>query len=111
LAAFAQFGSDLDKATQQAITRGQRMTEILKQPEFQPVPVEEQIVIIYAGTSGALDDIPLGRVSDFETKYLTFLRANHAELLKSIRTDKKWTDTIQQQCDQLVKKFKAEFLA
>jgi F-type H+/Na+-transporting ATPase subunit alpha len=111
LAAFAQFGSDLDKATQQAITRGQRMTEILKQPEFQPVPVEEQIVIIYAGTSGALDDIPLAKVSDFEKKYLTFLRANHAELLKSIRTDKKWTDAIQQQCDQLVKKFKAEFLA
>jgi F-type H+-transporting ATPase subunit alpha len=55
LAAFAQFGSDLDKATQQAITRGQRMTELLKQPEYQPMPVEEQVVILYAGSSGALD--------------------------------------------------------
>ncbi|MCB9879525.1 MAG: F0F1 ATP synthase subunit alpha [Planctomycetes bacterium] len=111
LAAFAQFGSDLDKATQQAITRGQRMTEILKQPEFEPVPVEEQIVVIYAGTSGALDDVPLGRVAEFEKKYLAHMRANHAEVLTSIRVDKKWTDDLAKRCDETVKAFKAEFLA
>ncbi len=111
LAAFAQFGSDLDKATQQALTRGQRMTEILKQPEFGPVPVEEQVVILYAGSSGALDDVPLPRVADFEKKYLAHLRANHADVLKSIRTDKKWTDALQAQCDQICAKFKKEFLA
>jgi F-type H+-transporting ATPase subunit alpha len=111
LAAFAQFGSDLDKATQQAITRGQRMTEILKQPEYQPMPVEEQVVILYAGSSGALDNVPLNRVAEFEKKYLAFLRASHANILDSIRTDKKWTDALQKQCDEIVQKFKAEFLA
>ena len=111
LAAFAQFGSDLDKATQQAITRGQRMTELLKQPEFQPVPVEEQIVSLYAGSSGALDTVPLNRVGDFEKKYLAFVRANHADVLEKIRTEKKWTDDLQKKCDEICAKFRAEFLA
>ncbi|MCU0865823.1 MAG: F0F1 ATP synthase subunit alpha [Planctomycetes bacterium] len=111
LAAFAQFGSDLDKSTQQAITRGQRMTELLKQPEFQPVPVEEQVVILYAGSSGALDSVPLNRVGDFEKKYLAFVRSNHADVLESIRTEKKWTDALQKKCDEIVVKFRTEFLA
>ncbi len=111
LAAFAQFGSDLDKATQQAITRGQRMTELLKQPEYQPVPVEEQVVILYAGSSGALDTVPLPRVGEFEKKYLAHVRANHGDVLESLRTDKKWTDALQQQLDAIVAKFRAEFLA
>ena len=111
LAAFAQFGSDLDKATQQALTRGQRMTELLKQPEFEPVPVEEQVVVLYAGSSGALDEVPLPRVPEFEKKYLAHLRANHADVLASIRKDKKWTDDLQKQCDALCAAFKKEFLA
>jgi F-type H+-transporting ATPase subunit alpha len=111
LAAFAQFGSDLDKATQQAITRGQRMTEILKQPEFGPVPVEEQVVILYAGSSGALDSLPLNRVSEFEKKYLAFVRTSHGDLLQTLRTEKKWTDAVQKRCDEICTKFKAEFLA
>jgi F-type H+-transporting ATPase subunit alpha len=111
LAAFAQFGSDLDKATQQAITRGQRMTELLKQPEFQPVPVEEQVVILYAGSSGALDTVPLNRVGEFEKKYLAFVRASHGDVLESIRTEKKWTDALQKKCDEICAKFRAEFLA
>ena len=111
LAAFAQFGSDLDKATQQAITRGQRMTELLKQPEYQPMPVEEQIVILYAGSSGALDSVPLPRVADFEKKYLAFMRANHGDVLASLRTEKKWTDALQKKCDEVCAKFRAEFLA
>ena len=111
LAAFAQFGSDLDKATQDAITRGQRMTEVLKQAEYEPLPVEEQIVIIYAGTSGGLDEVPVDRVADFEKKYLAFCRANHADVLASIRDDKKWTDELKSKCDEMVKTFKGEFLA
>jgi F0F1-type ATP synthase alpha subunit len=111
LAAFAQFGSDLDKATQQAITRGQRMTELLKQPEYAPMAVEEQIVVLYAGSSGALDSVPLNRVADFEKKYLAFLRSNHADVLASLRNEKKWTDALQKQCDEICAKFKAEFLA
>ncbi len=111
LAAFAQFGSDLDKATQQAITRGQRMTELLKQPEYQPMPVEEQVVILYAGSSGLLDTVPLNRVQDFEKKYLAFVRASHGDLLNSLRTEKKWTDAIQKKCDEIGAKFRQEFLA
>jgi F-type H+/Na+-transporting ATPase subunit alpha len=111
LAAFAQFGSDLDKSTQQAITRGQRMTELLKQPEFQPVPVEEQVVILYAGSSGALDTVPLNRVGEFEKKYLAFVRSSHGDVLESIRTEKKWTDALQKKCDEIVAKFRSEFLA
>ena len=111
LEAFAQFGSDLDKATQSAITRGQRMTELLKQPEFQPMPVEEQIVILYAGSSGLLDTVPLNRVGDFEKKYLAFMRTSHADVLTSLRTEKKWTDALQKKCDEIGQKFKGEFLA
>jgi F-type H+-transporting ATPase subunit alpha len=111
LAAFAQFGSDLDKATQQAITRGKRMTEILKQPEFEPVAVEEQIVIIYAASSGVLDEVPVDRIGEFEKQYLAHLRANHVDLLTSIRDDKKWSDELAKKCDDVVKPFKAEFLA
>ena len=87
------------------------MTEILKQAEYEPMAVEEQIVIIYAGTSGALDEIPVDRVAEFEKKYLAFARANHGDVLASIRDDKKWTDELKQKCDQMVKTFKAEFLA
>jgi len=111
LAAFAQFGSDLDKDTQQAITRGQRMIEILKQPEFEPVAVEEQIIAIYAATSGAIDDVPVNRVSEFEKGYIAFARANHADVLSGIRDGKKWTDEIKNSCDEMAKTFKAEFLA
>ena len=103
--------SDLDNGTQQALTRGQRMTEILKQPEFAPVPVEEQVVILYAGSSGALDSIPLDRVSDFEKQYLAFLRSSHADVLNALRKDKKWTDDLQKKCDELCKSFRLQFLA
>ncbi|MGE3171332.1 MAG: F0F1 ATP synthase subunit alpha [Planctomycetota bacterium] len=111
LAAFAQFGSDLDKATQQAITRGQRMTEILKQPQYEPVAVEEQVAILYAGSSGALDAVPLNRVQEFEKSYLAHLRANQPALLAKLRTDKKWSPEIQKQFDDACAAFRAEFLA
>jgi F-type H+-transporting ATPase subunit alpha len=111
LAAFAQFGSDLDKATQQALTRGQRMTELLKQPQYQPVPVEEQVAILYAGSSGALDSVPLPRVSEFERKYMAFLRSSHGDLLESLRKDKKWSDELAKKFDAACESFKKEFLA
>src|SRR5262249_44208237 len=111
LAAFAQFGSDLDKATKQALTRGQRMTELLKQPQYQPVPVEEQVAILYAGSSGALDEVPLPRVGAFEKSYLEHLRANHPALLETIRKDKKWSDELAKKFDAAVTAFKQEFLA
>src|SRR5262245_547813 len=109
-AAFAQFGSDLDKATQQALTRGQRMTELLRQPQYEPVPGEEQVAILYAGSSGALDEVPLPRVGEFERSYLAHLRANHAALLQTLRKDKKWSDELAKQFDAIVTAFKNEFL-
>ncbi len=111
MAAFAQFGSDLDEATQKAITRGQRMTEILKQAQNAPVPVEEQIAIIYAGTSGALDEIPVDRVTEFEKAYIDHLKADYPDLLETIRAEKKWSDEIRGQFDEISAKFRAEFLA
>ena len=84
LAAFAQFGSDLDKTTQQQINRGRRLEELLKQPQYAPVAVEEQVAIIYAGTSGLLDDVEATRVGEFEKGYIEFLRASHADLLEKI---------------------------
>jgi F-type H+-transporting ATPase subunit alpha len=111
LAAFAQFGSDLDKATLQSINRGRRMVEILKQPQYAPVPVEEQVAIIYAGTSGGLDEVPVDRVQEFERSYLAHLRANHGKLLESIRVDRKWTDELAKKLDEIVTAFRKEFLA
>ncbi|MGA1523923.1 MAG: F0F1 ATP synthase subunit alpha, partial [Planctomycetota bacterium] len=111
LAAFAQFGSDLDKATQQAINRGRRLEELLKQPQYEPVSVEEQVAVIYAGTSGGLDDVPADRVGDFEKAYCEHLRSNHADLLEKIRVDKKWNDEIAKSFEQICAKFCAEFLA
>jgi F-type H+-transporting ATPase subunit alpha len=111
LAAFAQFGSDLDKATQQALRRGERLTEILKQGQYAPVPVEEQVAILYAGTSGALDEVPVKRINEFEKSYLEHLRASHADLLETLRRDKKWTDELAKKFDAVVAPFVKEFLA
>jgi len=84
MAAFAKFGSDLDTATQRLLNRGARLTELLKQPQFSPVPVEEQIVLIYAGTRGYLDKIEVADVVRFERELVEWLRAKKADLLKSI---------------------------
>jgi F-type H+-transporting ATPase subunit alpha len=110
LAAFAQFGSDLDKATQQAINRGRRMVEILKQPQYEPMPVDEQVAIIYAGTSGGLDDVPAEQVSEFERAYLGWLRESRPALLESLRKDKKWSDELGRQFDAAIAEFKKSFL-
>ena len=109
LAAFAQFGSDLDKSTQQQITRGRRLEEILKQGQYLPVAVEDQVAIIYAATSGALDDVPVAKVAEFERRYLDYLRASHGKLLASVVTAKKWTDDLAKQFDAAAQAFKKEF--
>jgi F-type H+-transporting ATPase subunit alpha len=94
MAAFSQFASDLDAATQRLLARGARLTELLKQPQFSPVPVEEQVVAIFAGTRGYLDQIEVGAVTRFETAMLGELRASHPELLEAIRTSKEVTPEI-----------------
>jgi F-type H+/Na+-transporting ATPase subunit alpha len=84
LAAFAQFASDLDPATRRQIDRGQRLTEILKQPQYQPMPVEEQVASIWLATNGFMDDVPVERVGECEAAWLEFMRTSHSQLLSSI---------------------------
>ena len=87
MAAFAQFASDLDASTQQLLARGSRLTELLKQPQFKPVPIEEQVVAIFSGVRGYLDRIDIGRVGAFESQLLAEMKAREPALLATIRTD------------------------
>src|SRR5439155_8410919 len=91
LAAFAQFGSDLDKSTQAQLNRGARLVEILKQPQYEPLPVERQVAIIYAGTNGYLDNIPVSQVLAFETELHKFIETRAPEVFRGL-TDKKQLD-------------------
>ncbi|MDU3130742.1 MAG: F0F1 ATP synthase subunit alpha, partial [Bradyrhizobium sp.] len=91
-AAFAQFGSDLDAATQRLLNRGSRLTELLKQPQFSPLKMEEQVCVIWAGTNGYLDALPLGKVRAFEDGLLSLLRGKHADLLNTIRDTRDLSD-------------------
>ncbi len=95
MAAFSQFGSDLDASTQRLLARGSRLTEMLKQPQFSPVPVEEQVVSIFAGTRGYLDTIAVPDVGRFETSMLRELRSTHPELLASIRTEQEISPAVE----------------
>ena len=88
LAAFAQFASDLDKATRDQLTRGEKTTEILKQPQFEPLVVEKQVVIIWAATNGYLDDVPTPKVREFEVGLYKFVEANHPKLLPTITEER-----------------------
>ena len=110
LAAFAQFGSDLDKATQARLNRGARCMEILKQPQYQPMPVEEQIMVIFAATRGYLDDIPLEKVKEFEQGLLQFLRKEKPEIGKSIREAKKIEPDTEEKLKAAIEEFKKTFV-
>jgi F-type H+-transporting ATPase subunit alpha len=87
MAAFAQFGSDLDASTQQLLARGERLTELLKQPQYSPLTTAEQVLVIYAGTKGYLDKIEVNQVRAFEDGLLNFARTSHADVLEWIKTD------------------------
>jgi F-type H+-transporting ATPase subunit alpha len=93
LEAFAQFGSDLDAATQRQLARGARLVEILKQPQYKPMPVEKQVTVIYAATNGHLDDVPVQQVRRWEQEFLEFLEAQHPKVLEGIRTKKALDDS------------------
>jgi F-type H+-transporting ATPase subunit alpha len=92
MAAFAQFGSDLDASTQRLLNRGARLTELLKQPQFSPLKTEEQVAVIFAGANGYLDSLPVTKVADFEKTVLSALRGKYADLLKTIATEKQLSD-------------------
>jgi F-type H+/Na+-transporting ATPase subunit alpha len=105
MAAFAQFASDLDASTQKLLARGERLTELLKQAQFSPLPVEEQVVSIFSGVNGYLDGIPAGDVNRFETAMLDDIRANGSEILTTIREEKKLSD----ETEEKLKKFLGDF--
>src|SRR5579871_2885727 len=109
LAAFAQFGSDLDKVTQQQLNRGQRLVEILKQGQFSPLPFSKQILIIMAGTSGFLDDMPVNQVRDFEKKLYEYVDATNPGILRTIMEKKILDDQLKSQLGDLIKQAKQQF--
>ncbi|TMM35118.1 MAG: F0F1 ATP synthase subunit alpha [Actinobacteria bacterium] len=108
LEAFSAFASDLDKASRAQLERGSRLVEILKQPNYSPYPVEEQVVSIWSGTSGKLDDIPIGDVRRFEAEFLQYLRHTHKEILTTI-AENTWNDDVVTQLEAVVEEFKRQF--
>jgi F-type H+/Na+-transporting ATPase subunit alpha len=111
LAAFAQFGSDLDRATQMQLARGQRMVELLKQGQYGPLPVERQIAIIFAGTQGLLDDLPVDSVRAFEEYLYAFMDRSHARVMSDIASKKELADETREVLTQAIGQAKAEFMA
>jgi F-type H+-transporting ATPase subunit alpha len=111
LEAFAQFASDLDEASRKQLERGQRMVEVLKQPPYQPLPIEKQVVIIYAGANGYLDDIPANSVTKFEAELYPFIEAKYPEILEGIRTKQKIDDEIENKLKTALEEFKNQFSA
>ena len=110
LEAFAKFGSDLDKATQAQLTRGERMVEILKQNQYVPMDVAKQIAIIFAGTKGLLDDVPANQVNEFETGLFDYLDANNAKELNAITTEGKISEKVEKNLNEAIASFKGGFI-
>ncbi len=111
LEAFAQFGSDLDPATQRQLARGQRTVEILKQPQYQPLPFEEQVAAIYAVTNGHIDEIPVEKVRQWEREFIQHLKGHKPEILEQIRTEKAQSDENKAALNAEIAEFNARFMA
>ncbi len=111
LAAFAQFGSDLDRATQQKLNRGARLVELLKQPQYQPMPAHEQVISIYAATKGFMDEVPVEAVSRFEKGLLEYMNTSKADLVKTLKEKKALDATIEEGLQAAITAFKKDFRA
>jgi F-type H+-transporting ATPase subunit alpha len=111
LQAFAQFASDLDEASRNQLERGQRMVELLKQPPYQPIPIEKQVVALYAGTRGYLDDLPANSINRFEQEFYTFIDAKYSNILDAIRDSKKLDDATEEELKKAIEDFKSQFVA
>jgi F-type H+-transporting ATPase subunit alpha len=109
LQSFAQFGSDLDRATQQTLARGERLTAILKQDERDPMPVEEQVVVIFAASNGYLDDVEPGDIPDWEDQFRDYMRDSNAEILESIREEKQLSDETEQKLREAIEHFNENY--
>ncbi len=111
LEAFAKFGSDLDKSTQQQLRRGARLMEVMKQLQYSPVPVEEQVITIVAATTGYMDDLPTGSVKQYEQQLIDFMRASHADILDSITVKKEITEDVKTRLTAALDGFTERFKA
>ncbi|MCF8084893.1 MAG: F0F1 ATP synthase subunit alpha [Deltaproteobacteria bacterium] len=109
LEAFAQFGSDLDKATQRQLNRGRRLVEVLKQPQYQPMPAEREVAILFAGANGYLDEWPESAIADYETQMLEYLDSNHPEILDDIKEKNDITDETDEKLRKALDEFKGIF--
>jgi len=109
LAAFAQFGSELDKSTQEQLSRGDRLIEILKQPQYEPVPVEDQVIIIFVAINGYLDDIPTEKVKDFEGKFMQYMKDKHSGIVLEIKEKKKIDYDTSNRLKKATMEFKEEY--
>jgi F-type H+/Na+-transporting ATPase subunit alpha len=111
LAAFAAFGSDLDAGTQAKLTRGERLVEILKQPQYQPLPMEKQVVIIYAGSNGYLDKLPVTTLADYETELYSYIESNEPSIFSDLDKEKMFTDPIKEKLNKVLTSFGDTFKA
>jgi F-type H+-transporting ATPase subunit alpha len=111
LAAFAQFASDLDKATRDQLTRGEKLSEVIKQPQYQPVPLERQVAILYIATKGLLDDIPTPRVKEFETGFTRYLDTQQTAVMQKLATTKVLDDETAAALEAAAVEFRQSFLA
>ena len=110
LAAFAQFGSDLDKATQARLNRGQRLQEILKQPQYEPVSLENQVIVIYAGTNGYADEVDIDRMREWEASLVRFMASSHPEIGRTIVEEKRISDELEESLKSALETFKSTWL-
>jgi F-type H+-transporting ATPase subunit alpha len=111
LAAFAQFGSDLDKATQQQLERGKRLQEILKQPQYEPLELAQQVASFFAGTNGFIDEIPVDSVKEWESEMRRYLEASHSEILEEITGSKRISDELDKRLREALDMFNKSWVA
>jgi F-type H+-transporting ATPase subunit alpha len=111
MAAFAQFGSDLDAATQKQLHRGERLVEILKQPQYKPLPVEEQVISIYAANNGYVDDYPVSSIQKYERELLAFMQTKHSDFMNDLQQKKAIDSDIEARLQKALEEFKAQFVA
>jgi F-type H+-transporting ATPase subunit alpha len=111
MAAFAQFGSDLDQATQRQLNRGARLVELLKQDQYEPLPVERQVIIIFAGTNGFVDDLPLTALKKYEKELYSFMESKHPEIFAEILKKRELDNDLRAKLTKTLEEFKGTFKA
>ena len=109
LEAFAQFGSDLDEATLFQLNRGARLVEVLKQPQYEPLPIERQILVVYVATNGHLDEVPIHQIARYEQELFRYISADHSEIFERLRESMDLDDALSEKIDAAVTAFTEKF--